>query len=301
MTEQETQNTHDAQLKTILGFDPESGTRVEEEQVIQQVRDHNLLIPEEVKKEFIDWKRLLDRSKIIPDPVKHLLAINPEKLFSIEYYEYEDYEIFTRSHHAWQLASSGGITFTPTGRAMIDPWQTILRVETQGESESSSINLNGENFRVTLNKEGLFVSVEYVRAPSGLGPIKFCDLFIRGNADKRVRLYSPDYWPHDEFNVYKSKFYDGNGLLKTGGEIIKKGDASVKVGQNGVGYVLEIRSGPDQKVKLILPTHVNSSEVIIGLFDSLTISDPINAPLELDDSWRFSNLMEVVGIKHERF
>ena len=50
----------------------------------------------------------------------------------------------------------------------------------------------------------------------------------------------------------------------------------------------------------MLPSHVNPSKVITSLFDPVTISDPVNAPAELDDSWRFANLMEVVGVKWER-
>src|SRR3990167_10641296 len=136
MTEQEKGPHPSNNLKEILGFDPESGERTEE--VLQPIRDPNLRIPEEVQKEFVAWKELLDRPKMIPDPVKHLLVINPERLFSIEYYEYEDIEVFTRSYHSWQHDCNGGVLFVLTSRATINPLEVSLGVESQSETESSS-------------------------------------------------------------------------------------------------------------------------------------------------------------------
>jgi hypothetical protein len=53
--------------------------------------------------------------------------------------------------------------------------------------------------------------------------------------------------------------------------------------------------------EFVLPQRINRRLIMEELFDPVTLKDPINAPPELYDSWRFANLMDIVGVKWERF
>ena len=52
---------------------------------------------------------------------------------------------------------------------------------------------------------------------------------------------------------------------------------------------------------MLIPLFVDRDELIGNLFDPAVLQDPENAPPELDDSWRFANLMDVVRVKWERY
>lgn len=110
------------------------------------------------------------------------------------------------------------------------------------------------------------------------------------------------------------KYFGGwskNLLATTGGlpALLQEDSIAVKI-NNRYSYLLSsdsqlmainqlIRQHPGDG--LTTPLQVNPEYIISRLFHPETIEDPVNAPPELDKSWRSANILRVLGIEWSRY
>lgn len=63
--------------------------------------------------------------------------------------------------------------------------------------------------------------------------------------------------------------------------------------------VVQRFEGEELKDTISVPVHLKPRAINEKLFNSLTLKDPLNAPADLDVSWRFADLMQTLSVKWE--
>ncbi len=150
----------------------------------------------------------------------------------------------------------------------------------------------GITFDSIHNRSGLSVFL------ASDGKSEFTFDFDKGGSIKAI-----GYEEMGEF-MLQERFSVRGRILK---ELIEKGHLQLRDGGKFFKFSAEesfarLQRYAEEALRddILIPLFVDRDEVIGTLFDLAVLRDPENAPPELDASWRFANLMEVVGIKWER-
>lgn len=293
MTEQERVEGQNDSLKEILGFDPESGVRVEERSGLTTIKETKIAIPEDVQDEFLE---VFERER-------EFTAIHPQKLLTIA----SSPQGVTRSYYSWQPSLEGRTSFP-------------LVVEANFKKDADRFEPSGILFQgeALPSQAGKFIAGRYIAHE--FSTINFRDFdsnitsFQIAIAERLCYLKYTNKGSLIEINFWMQRqgaaFLDEHGISLQAeiGKLLDQGTFEEKRGVNNYKFtVLEEKINlkrfeeGELKDELMLPRKIDQKAIIEELFDSPTLEDPIKAPPELDDSWRFANLMEVVGVKWERY
>lgn len=200
----------------------------------------------------------------------------------------------------------------------------------EGEIENSNFRLHSGARFFDLPDGGFTAeSIKSTQADGEKTIVRFNTRFITNTNGKREIVRQP-YIEVAFQNQHIHAFYDTKGILSNVllyqsthaspqqnrlelnerklAEINDKGltffeseDGFYEVSSVGPSYTI-IRSIENQaEDEILISGTINTSWVISNLFNPATLEDPINAPPELDDLWRFANLADVVGVKWERY
>lgn len=66
------------------------------------------------------------------------------------------------------------------------------------------------------------------------------------------------------------------------------------------GKIILTHKHGNRKDECVIPVKISTEETINKLFNPITLKDPVNAPTDLDDSWKSANLSKISGIEWER-
>lgn len=78
-------------------------------------------------------------------------------------------------------------------------------------------------------------------------------------------------------------------------------NCSVKVALDGTKFVFMITRASELLDKATIPLAINPRELRQRFVKEPTQKDPINAPMELDDSWKHTNILQAVGVNWIRY
>lgn len=274
MLEREPHSTSDDPLKEILGFDPESGERVEDRSGLKSIKDGSSQVPQEIQAAFIEFTQ---RNKSI-------IEIHPERLLTIEESRMQHSKI-ERAYHFWN--PSTGVAeqkFNTQAKAWFGDWTSVMLVGEQVEFPITNWQIMQLSFFCNLT----FCTFQFSQRELEIH-------FNERGFINHTRLIT-EYGPRDWFGLGEDelKILSERGHLKH----LARDGSPYELTISGQNINLVTFNNED---KILVPWQVNREEIIQKLFDPLTIEDPIDAPPELDYSWRFANLMEVVGVKWERY
>lgn len=95
---------------------------------------------------------------------------------------------------------------------------------------------------------------------------------------------------------------DGLEALNNKGEIeYARADGNLyRLSVNGEQITLRRSQQGKLKDEIIIPTKIKGDDIINGFINPITLEDPINADPDLDNSWRFANVWEMMSINWNR-
>lgn len=259
----------DERVREILGFDPEGEN---------SKRNFETVVPPNIQQAFLDHCRrsLLYKGmepKIYPD---RLLVISP---FSRTYYVVKQMGVV----FDFQFSAEAHFIFEGSEESK------YVELETKGEASYPI-------YHIGLDFEKQNVSF--------MGLSEYSDIEI--------------YWySHEQISAFKFLMrppdgeIDEHGSLRIGANELKdlskkselkfsKGFNNYELGLMTNSLIIKRFAEGSLRDELTFPRKVDFNEIANGLFDSQSLKDPRNSPADLDDSWRFANLMDTVGVKWER-
>lgn len=296
MSELEPQNSSNDALSEILGFDPESGERIEDRGQLQEYKFSKIAVPKEVQSAFAEYIAYTEGlHKDLKDLGGTKIKILPEKLLYI--LQGEESENGTRTYYSWIQSDEGKIRFHESASAWF--WKLgeslIISIDQLGEAadwklERTQIEFNPQITKCEFRLANRAAEVIFTEE----GPILD---FVSG-----IDRFDPFQFDGEYYMNYNTAAKE---LLKV---LAKKGnlewsDRSSKYDLTVKKDVMKLKRVENGILgdELLIPRKINQEEIIQTLFDHSTLKDPLNAPLELDNSWRFANLMDTVGVKWERY
>lgn len=273
----------DKNLSEILGFDPNTGRKSE------GGADQGLIknaVPSEIQTAFM--------SRFEGDDM--VIRTHPERLLTIQ-------KIYgpgaRRVYHSWEPPIEKQQHFQISAETVfhyINNRFSLAYVKHYGE----------RNFRQM--HEFVLVGFDSFQFPNHCN-IALSNRFARIEYDRRLRLptvlFQLNRNGEDAIAHYDEKIYlseaDHKKLSTTGFiQLNNNGESDYEISVVEATVSLRRFEQGDRKDEVTIPTWQNGEKIIRELFSPLTIEDPVNAPPELDDSWRFANLLEVVGVRWER-
>jgi len=291
MTEYQKRSDSNDNLREILEFDPESGERLEDQSELRLIKNTRLAVPPEVQAAFV---RIYSQDK-------SRVKIEPEKLLLV--HDYKDNTVWAgccgRQYFLWKPGIKKEYDFKVSAMALFNKSGNIFT--------PIEIALYGEDFQIGVGREK-----EYLRIT--LIPEVCCDFIL---SYRHLRLFFDN-----EESISETGFaIDREGTGREGYPLyeldIKKAELkellnqmSLRIKTSLSSYHFKIKENSIRlkrvevdtvKDDLLLPQKISRSQIIQKLFDPLTLENPVNTPPELDDSWRFANLLDVVGVKWERY
>jgi len=280
-------------LSEILGFDPVTGVRVEDKNNLRPIKKTQLSIPIESQEAFVNFiaeSRLKSHSETTYKVIAEQLLCITQSSTNIE-----------RDYYAWNTIQDDNFKFHLVARARIsnihlgNPNGFLFNIRQVGESRL----LGGDHLVIFLGGEHIS-----------------CGFYLGGRDDMRGlqvgfdknrlghvglschREKSPNLSDTDnvDFNIDEEL----EKQLKHESIRISKGLNTFELANKGVRFILRRLENQQLKDEITGPQEVDETEFIQKLFDPVTIKNPFNAAPNLDESWRFANLMEIVGVKWER-
>ena len=305
----------DDNLKEVLGFDPETGERDEDRSSLRPIAH------KEIQEKFVNWfnKIISERGKEFT-PKKEIMI--PEKLLEVldisnftapmpfeiarRYYAYVGEPKNEKDRPENPFLNTSSIEFGTPGHP--DSIKIIKYGEHGGETieDAQILELTPRfnSVRVTLRSKESNVSFDYSNYSGGLGEIRYIYIAKRGAPQKTLSVFrlgsEGTRWSSDRG---EEKIIGVDDLLN--GEQIRLesegSNFSARLGEGKNNVVVERFVDNVVKDRFLLPRYVSAEGIRGKLLDPVTLKDPVNAPSELDDSWRYADLLETVGIKWERY
>jgi len=281
-------------LKEILGFDPESGDRVEDKTELQLLKSEQVqtskAIQNEFKKWFVESKNKPWVLKAVPE---HLLAVRSDSYYDVvrEYFLYEgqfNNEILPFTQQARLGLRKETDVYYPmdvarfgepfeAGYEELRSWYNAYSVHKRIRGESLIIYYDNSKFPILVIAELHLTSEEKGNEYKlQLGSLEGEDLEATQHFNNLINRGEITIGSNK--NVFRLTFADNKRNL----------------------MVKRLEDG-NLKDKIVVPVEILRTEILEKLFNPQTLKDPVNAPPELDNSWRFVNLMEAVGVKWERY
>ena len=292
MTEQEQSRDPNNTLKEILGFDPETGDRVVDNP-FSNTTDPNVKVPVEVQELFLSKKNAENTKRTSWGARPSVLKIVPDRLFTVEREEvsdYGDYDVIYRNYYVWNEEPDVGLKISLLSSLGIKLNQFYLEemiISSETESVGLCFKIPG-NINIRLIKSGV-VSLDIDYEDLVDKNLKMAQILLdpakKGRSTNFRFVSEQEKWHHE---YYGQQDYDG----VLGREMkIRRYDSVISVEKGKSGYVFRINTA-HRIIELILPEELSSAKLVGEIAGPELLKNPIDAPLELDDTWRILNLSD---------
>lgn len=289
-------------LKEIPGFDPDSGELFEDKVELQPSLSKLLAIPPEVQSNFVSFceKRPIKKFKELTYKV---LA---EKLLLIS----QNPAAVSREYFAFKYSPDGTYNFKPVEELVVS--NTHLRDRYPNAPILIDVVQFGEMDLLPMHegeKNSIFLATDLYDTS--------CGFYLGGRDDLRELQITFDRsgfvsaitWhshreksPNFDFDRISFDFAArSDRQFEDCQRRMTQGPDDYELTIEGENILFRRFENQNLKDELIILKKFNKSDIIQQLFAPPTLENPFNAPPELDNSWRFANLLEVAGIKWERY
>lgn len=292
-------------LTEILGFNPDTGE-------IPEDRGDLRPVPEVLQREFLEAFKEFK----FPTDERHFMCITPK-------FEDQPYEDISRKYLAYsgelsddekqrhlrsfaltaflhlsslkngQYGYIGISRSSETENFGHRDWEG-LTIDTDGgpwgdRSLEYSSYVNGESMHASYDETGFLLSARLVVYSTG----KAAGFYFYRDASPPVRSIEALERSREDRETFKR-------LMR--GELVEtESNGSHFMGKVEDGVLIIRRFFGEQELDILsMPVQISPDEIKDRLIDPVILKDPINAPAELDIPWRFSNLMETIGVSWER-
>ncbi len=266
-------------LREILGFDPESGERIEDRGYLKPIKGPNASVPPAIRAAFIEDCKRYSEVRVI--------KVFPEKLLHIAC----DYGLscITRVYHLWE---------PPTKKAQKFPGAALAAFKRRGEGfDVREVSLFGEGVQHGIEWRTIIFDFNETTCRFDLQDRHICI-----NYDENGLIESiPFLWWNESQDSITINDMTIDELLAGGSLKVGGGQSNYDFELIAEGEIVKVKRAGDegQKEEILLRRRISREEIMEKIIDPQTLVDPINASPELDDKWRFANLMGVVGVKWE--